>query len=133
MARRVGINQFYTAISKELSKYADQIDDGVGEVIQEVSEDTVRELKATSPKSSRKGRHYPSFWDYQQENVNWRKKATIFVNAPKYRLPHLLEFPHEIKNGSGSYGTSKPQEHIKPAAEKMAKEFEEKIKKLIRG
>ena len=49
------------------------------------------------------------------------------LNKTNYRLTHLLEFGHNLKNGE----KAKAIPHIRKVEEKMSKEFEEKLKKKI--
>ena len=49
-------------------------------------------------------------------------------NKTNYRLTHLLEFGHNVKNG----GKARAVSHIRKVEEKMSKEFEEELKKKIR-
>ena len=112
-----------------LDEYSQDIQDGIVKAAEDISKEGVAELKNTSPKktgSYRKG---------------WRVKKTkgaysiscIIHNATDYQLTHLLEKPHVIRNAYGTYGTSRPQVHIKPVEEQCRNKFDHEVQEIIRN
>ena len=69
---------------------------------------------------------------YGKYAKNWRfkknsKGSFVIYNAdPTYRLTHLLEHGHVLRNG----GRSKAIPHIKPVEEKIKEKFEQRIKNI---
>lgn len=107
-------------IAKALSEYSDDIAEQVDEIAEEVITETVAELRVTSPK--RKGEYAKSWAKKRLKNGTW----VAYVRAPHYRLTHLLERGHVLKNG----GRTKAQVHIAPAEEHAIDKFEQRIGEL---
>lgn len=115
-------NDLANLIAKELAAYSKEIEEEVDEIAEDVAEDTVQELKENSPK--RYGR-YARNWRFKK---NAKGSYVVHNAAPTYRLTHLLENSHLLRNG----GRSKAQPHIKPVEEKVKENFEKRIKELGR-
>jgi len=109
-------------IARELADYSKEVEEEVDGMAEEVAEETVQKLRATSPKR---------FGKYAK---NWRKKKlatgsfVIYNAARTYRLTHLLENSHILRNG----GRSRAMVHIKPAEENAIETFQQRIKELGR-
>ena len=109
-------------IAKALAEYSSEIEDEVDIIAKDVASEAVNELKVTSPK--RYGR-YAKNWKFKK---NAKGSYVVHNAAPTYRLTHLLENSHLLRNG----GRSKAQPHIKPVEEKVKENFEKRIKELGR-
>lgn len=105
-------------IAKALSEYSEELENEVDEIGKEVADEAVDELKQTSPKRYGK---YAKSWKAKRN----KKGSYVIYNGPTtYRLTHLLENSHLLRNG----GRSKAQPHIKPVEEKVIENFEKRIK-----
>ena len=94
------------------SKYPDKVDAMIQEESKTIAQETVARLKATSPR--RKGK-YARSWKCKI-NPNTRNGYIVYNDV--YRLTHLLENGHDIRNQFGSYDQRVPgKKHIKPAEE----------------
>lgn len=91
---------------------------------EQVAKETVEDLRRTSPKGATK--------NYSK---SWAKKRDIdgsfIVYNEEWRLPHLLEKPHQIISWGKYKGMTEPVVHIKPAEEKAIKRFENLLKENI--
>ncbi|QOP54938.1 HK97 gp10 family phage protein [Lacticaseibacillus paracasei] len=105
-----------------LNDYSDEIKQGIKKSQQAVADDTVNELKASSPKRAAGGGAYAGDW-----TSTYQRGVMIVHNAKHYQLTHLLEFGHATRDG----GRTRAYPHIKPASNDAAKEFEDKIKDVI--
>lgn len=109
-------------IAKELSTYSREVGEKVDKIANTVVDEAVRELKTTSPKRHGK---YARNWRFKK---NSKGSYVVYNAAPTYRLTHLLEKGHILKNG----GRSKAIPHIKPVEEHAIESFEKGIEGIGR-
>lgn len=99
-----------------LEEYAEEAAETIDDVTKSVAEDTAKYLKRISPRSKDRGKHYASGWTVTSKKLSGVRVSTATVhNKTHYRLTHLLERPHDIRNQYGVYGRSTPQPHIAEA------------------
>lgn len=71
-------------------------------IFEEVAKEAADELKRTSPKSNRRGRHYRSGWAVKRDHAPTSGTAGFIVyNKLKPGLTFLLEHGHATKRGTG--------------------------------
>lgn len=107
-------------LGKILDDYAKEVRDEVKKDIQQAAKATAKELRETSPEKSG---DYARNWSYKQQGSGW----VVYNKAPTYRLTHLLEKSHVIRNQSGTYGRTQAQPHIEPAEKKAVEDLVRKI------
>ena len=121
-----GINpeQLAQEIDKALNLYTLEITSDIKEEVEIRAKDVVKVLKSTSPTGHR-GK-YKKAWKSKKmfENAN---DVRFVVYSTEYRLEHLLEKGHALRNGK----KTRAQPHIKPAAEEMEKEFQKNVEIII--
>lgn len=122
MANIVGVGNMVNEIVKELTRYSNMVTEEVESSKDVVSKELVTTLKQNSPKET---------GDYAK---SWRRtkkgnRYIIHVEAPNYRLTHLLEKGH-AKTGGGRVA---PRVHIKPAEQKAIDNYLELVERAIRG
>lgn len=72
------------------------------EIFQEVAKEAADELKRTSPKSNRSGRHYRTGWTVKREKSPASGTASFIIyNKLKPGLTFLLEHGHTTNKGTG--------------------------------
>lgn len=106
-------------LGKILDDYAKEVRDEVKKDIQQAAKATAKELRSTSPKQSG---DYARSWSVKQQN-----NGCVVYNKDHYRLTHLLEKGHVIRNQSGTYGRAPAQPHIEPAEKKAVEDLVRKI------
>ena len=92
--------------------------------IKETAVETAKRLRADSPKGP-KG--YAESWKASKQ----RGGDYVVHNAEHYRLTHLLENSHIIRNKKGEYGRTSPGHgqviHIKPKEEWASEELPHRV------
>lgn len=112
------MEEILTSFTEETKKEADRI-------AKEVAEEQAEALKKTSPRRKRGGK-YARSWAVKEEN-DGRVKRYIVHNKKHYRLTHLLEKGHVIKNKYGTYGRTRAIPHIGKAEQDGIRKFERRI------
>lgn len=129
MSNKISIYDLNDSIFKVLSEYKENIDEEVKETANKIAKEAKEDLINDSPRSKKeRNQKYYKGWAIKKK-INKNGKYVLAVwNKTNYRLTHLLEFGHNVKNG----GKVKAVPHIRKVEEKMSKEFEEELKKKIR-
>lgn len=125
----VNINSLADAINQELTIYSQEITEKVKIEAKNSMKELVKKTKETAPVGHRK-KHYKSNIksrvikeDYKGIECQW------YVDGPDYRLSHLLEKGHALRNGDRVEGTH----FIANASEPILAEFEQKVEEAIRN
>ena len=125
--RRVTVDGLADAIQDILDQYANNVEDATAPVLKKAAQTARAELRATSPK--RTG-HYAKGWQISasKDGLHYR-----IYNGTDYRLTHLLEHGHVIRNGTKrEYGFVPAREHIAPVEEKIMEQLPDAIKNAIK-
>lgn len=109
-------------LSEIIKKHIQECDETFNDEIEKVADETISELKTTSPKG-RRGK-YAKGWGKTSRKTDSPLKEVTIHNKNEYRLTHLLEFGHSLKNG----GRTRAFPHIKPAEEKAIQKLIERLK-----
>lgn len=103
-----------------LKKYADEVDKLTDDTMKKASRNAVKELKTTSPKRSGA---YARDWAVKTDKGFGKSKTYIVHNKKHYRLTHLLENGHVVRNQFGTYGRVSGDGHIKQAEQNAINEI----------
>ena len=114
------IDNLTDEILKALRMYSYEVTEKVEDIKEEVANNTVEQLKQTSPKNTGK---YAKSWKVTKQGT----KYIVHVKAPHYRLTHLLEKGH-AKTGGGRVG---PRIHIAPAEQRAIQQYLEKVERAL--
>ena len=127
-------DQLAREILKSLDDYTDNVRVHVDEAVGEVAKESQKKLRATTgAEGSNVWRKYPTGWTTKSTKRPSFRKEEVW-NAKHYRLTHLLEHGHVVKNGTGrNYGRQKTREfkHIGPINDKAQEELEKRIVEAI--
>lgn len=133
MARRskkVGVINLESALKEVLAEYGDEVYNVLGIAVDQVSEEAVKKLQAGGSYGGTGA--YNRDWTATDDPVGRSGKKKIVHNADHYRLAHLLEKGHVIRNGTArSYGSTRAFPHIKPVEEWAQQELPRKVEELI--
>ena len=127
MAKKISIDQLSQEIMKELEAFAGQTDETVENVIIKTADDAVQYLRNVHPSGS------GQYGSWETYNKSWKKrtdfkkanKSAVVYNEKHYRLTHLLEKGHALRQG----GRTRAFPHIEPVARFVNEEFYQNLKK----
>lgn len=130
-ARKTPVDKLNDAISRILSEYAGDIAENVGEIAVAMGKKGVQALKQTSrTKLQVHSGEYANGWTMQTTQARTGTTVTIYNKKPG--LPHLLEYGHVTRNGTGrTYPRTPAHEHIKPVADELISTFENEVKRKL--
>lgn len=123
----IEIDGLSDAISQELTIYAKHVTDGIKSETKKSMKQLVDKTKATAPVGKRY-RHYKDSIASRKESEDDRSvKYLWYVKGSNYRLSHLLNNGHALRNGGRVNGTN----FITKAHDEVVEKYQENIKKVI--
>mgnify|MGYP003287961951 FL=1 len=126
MATKVSIDGLSAAIAKELEAYDKSVNEGIRKAVDRSMKQLVQETKGTAPVGHRH-KHYRDSITSKVTNTSLRAyEKTWYVKGPDYRLSHLLNNGHMLRNGDRYPGTG----FITKASVSVLHDFEEAIKEV---
>lgn len=114
-------------IAKDLENYSKKITDGVKKNIDIVSKEVNEEIKAHVVFKEHTGKYVKSFRIKKSYEDGYKKVNNWCVINGEYRLTHLLEKGHALRQG----GRTKAYPHIRYGDELAQKRMEELTKEVI--
>ena len=125
MARKIRLQELEIEIVKELKDYSDEVAEGIKKAVKDVVKETVRTLKATSPRDTGE---YARGWTSKVEFESSEDIRVRISNRTKPQLTHLLENGHAKVNGDRVDG----RPHIRPAEQDAADKLVGAVKVVIK-
>jgi hypothetical protein len=116
----VSANNLANEIIKALTEYTDEVRAEIQQAQDELSDDGVQMLKASSPADTGK---YASSWKRKKTKTGY-----VIYNEKYYRLTHLLENGHAKRGG----GRVAARVHIRPVEQRLVEQFERRVEGAIR-
>ncbi len=122
----MAVNGVAQQLNDILDQYADKLDKRTDDIMETVSKETADDLKQTSPKrKGGKGGAYARSWTVTKDK---RKHTYTVHNKKHYRLTHLLENGHAVRNQYGDYTPPvKGKPHIYEAEQRAIKKLINKL------
>lgn len=132
MAKRIKAEELEQALADIINDYADDVIKASQEAVETVGQIGVQKLQERAQKAGFKGTKYIKSFRVKKERG--RLGATSTLYSTQYRIAHLLEHGHAIKNKEGNViGKTKAYEHWKTAEEETSNLLEDTIKKAVGG
>ena len=120
----IGIDELGDAIERELTLYNDRVIEGIKNEAKRSVKQLVKDTKATAPVGNRQ-KHYRDSIKSKKTMENDRAvEYTWYVDGPDYRLSHLLEKGHALRDGGRTRGTHFIQKATDPILEEYVKAVE---------
>lgn len=113
-------------LSDVLEEYGDAVREGVADAVAKTGKQTLKTVKAKSPKKNgryRKGWHMTK----SKQSANRAKTAVTIHNTSGYQLTHLLENGHQKASGGRVEGIP----HIRPAEKEAQKLLPELVERAV--
>lgn len=129
MAKTIKPEQLGEAIQTELKNYTDDVIKGVKNESKRAMDNLVSRTKATAPVGKRRKHYRDSITSKQTKNTPLQAIYTWFVKGSDYRLSHLLNNGHALRNGGRYAGTS----FITKAYNAIEKDYEEAVERVIQN
>ena len=128
MSNTIGIDQLGEAIAQELTLYGTNVIDGVKKEARKSMSQLVKDTKATAPVGKRR-KHYRDSITSRKISENERSVSYLwYVKGSDYRLSHLLENGHALRDGGRTDGTHFIENASDPILKKYIQAVEEVIK-----
>lgn len=118
----IKIDDLAKAIAEDLANYTEEVTERVKDAVDVVAKEVNKEIKANVTFKQPSGDYVKAFRVKTIEETKLNKKKAWYVAKPHYRLTHLLEKGHALRNG----GRSSEFPHIE-YGEKLAKERMEQM------
>lgn len=105
MAIKTGIDGIEAAIHGELQLYNTDIVKGIRRATDKAMRDLVKQTKGTAPVGTRSRHYKDSITSKTTKDSMYAYEKTWYVNGSDYRLSHLLNNGHALRNGGRYAGT----------------------------
>lgn len=122
----ITIEQLGDAITAQLNTFEATVREGMKKAVDESMAEMIRETRSTA--QERTGRYKRKISATVGDNTAMRYSKVWHVKAPEYRLAHLLDKGHKLRNG-GRYAGN---QHVTVARDHAAETFQRKLEEVIR-
>lgn len=122
----ITIDQLGDAIAAQLNTFEKNVREGVKKAVDETMDEMIRETRGTA--QVRTGRYKRKISAAVSENTLVTYSKVWHVKKPDYRLAHLLDKGHTLRNGRRYEGN----QHVTAAEHRAVETFQRKLEEVIR-
>lgn len=124
---KIGIDGLANAINNELKEYSKNVMDGIRKQTDKSMKQLVQETKATAPVGHRSKHYRDSITSKVSNSSSYAYEKQWYVKGSDYRLSHLLNNGHALRDGGRYSGT----QFISKAEVSVIKDYEDAIKEVL--
>ena len=128
MSKTIGVEGLGDAIAKELTIYGQNVIGGIKDEAKRSIKQLVKDTKATAPVGNRQKHYRDSITSKKTMESDRAVEYVWYVKGSDYRLSHLLEKGHALRDGGRTEGTHFIQNASDPILEAYLKAVEDIIK-----
>ena len=128
MSNTISLDQLGDALNRELTLYSQSVLNGIKKEAKNHMDQLVKQTKATAPVGKRKKHYRDSIKSKKQSETDRNVSYVWYVDGPDYRLSHLLENGHALRDGGRVPGTHFIENASDPILEQYIQAVEEVIK-----
>lgn len=127
MARKTPVDKLGEAIQDIMDDYQDDIETNLEVITEKMGQKGAQALRQQSRQDLKQhGGEYAKGWKFDYYKTNRYARTTI--HNEHYALPHLLEYGHATRNGTGrEYPATPAHPHIAPVAEPLTETYEREV------
>lgn len=127
MSRSIGTNDLGDAIQEELTLYSRNVISGIKNEAKKSIKQLVKDTKATAPVGNRQKHYRDSITSKKTKETDRAIEYTWYVKGSDYRLSHLLEDGHALRDGGRTQGTH----FIENARDPIVEEYLRAVEDII--
>lgn len=129
MSKNISIGDLGEVIAQELTIYSNNVTEGIKKEAKSKMSQLVKQTKATAPVGNRT-RHYKDSIKSKKVSEDYRSVSYVwYVAGSNYRLSHLLEDGHALRDGGRVEGTH----FIAKASDPILKEYLKAVEEVIKN
>lgn len=125
---KTNITGLAAAVENDLTLYEKHINEGIRKQTDKSMRQLVKETKATAPVGHRKKHYKNSISSKTTKDAVYAYEKTWYVRGSDYRLSHLLNNGHQLRDGGRYPGT----QFITKASVSILKDYERAIEEVLK-
>ena len=129
MAIKVSLDNLASEVQKELTLYETNVRQGIRDVTDKSMAQLVQETKTTAPVGNRKKHYRNSITSQVTTDSIYGYEKQWYVRGSDYRLSHLLNNGHQLRDGGRYEGT----QFITKASVSVISDYEQKIEEVLKN
>lgn len=130
--KRVKLIDLTKAIDAIIAEYGEAVYDVMQDSVKQVTDEATEKLRAVNHWRNDGSGAYAGGWENEAVLTSRINQKMVVFNGPHYRLTHLLENGHVIRNGTQrSFGKTDAFPHISPVNDWASNELPQLVKRKV--